>query len=326
MPVVVEGSTQDFIWSATDEPHASRRKAILEKYPQVKELYGTDWRTFPAVLLLAFCQVSLTLLLSDASWFLILPLAYILGGTFTHSLSLGAHELSHNLCFKTARYNQYLAIFSSIPSGIPSAVTFKKYHLDHHTFLGVEGVDMDVPTHLEGRLFRSTLGKLLWVFCMPLSYAIRPVIVKPKPKGKMELLNGVVCLLYVYFVYSFYGYKSLSYMLLSLWLGMGLHPCAGHFIAEHFVFKGEYETHSYYGPLNYITFFVGYHNEHHDFPHIPCTRLPLLRKIAPEFYNHLPSYQSWTRVLYDFITSDSINCFSRVVRKRRPHTYKSKNL
>jgi len=90
---------------------------------------------------------------------------------------------------------------------------------------------------------------------------------------------------------------------------------SGHFIAEHYEFIDGQETYSYYGPLNYLTYNVGYHNEHHDFPRVPGRLLPKVREIASEFYDPLPHYTSWSRVLIDFVFFKNMNGYCRIKRK-----------
>lgn len=42
---------------------------------------------------------------------------------------------------------------------------------------------------------------------------------------------------------------------------------------------------------------------------------PQVRKIAPEYYDHLPQHHSWVKVLWDFVFEDSMGPYSRVKRK-----------
>lgn len=78
------------------------------------------------------------------------------------------------------------------------------------------------------------------------------------------------------------------------------------------------ETCSYYGPLNWVTFNVGYHVEHHDFPSIPGSRLHMLSKIAPEFYLNLNHHTSWSYVIWKYITDTKVGPFARVRRPYNP--------
>merc|ERR1712146_554795 len=50
-----------------------------------------------------------------------------------------------------------------------------------------------------------------------------------------------------------------------------------------------------YSWFDWACVFSNYHVEHHDFPEIPCTKLPELRRIACEFYDETsPDYQATT--------------------------------
>lgn len=63
---------------------------------------------------------------------------------------------------------------------------------------------------------------------------------------------------------------------------------------------------------------VGYHNEHHDFPNVPGSRLYLVKKLAPEYYDHLPHHTSWFKVFWDYLFCPHITPYARV--KRSPRT------
>lgn len=59
---------------------------------------------------------------------------------------------------------------------------------------------------------------------------------------------------------------------------------------------------------------MGLHNEHHDFPAVPWSRLWKLRDMAAEFYEPLPQHKSWTYVIYQFIFDSDISLWNRVKR------------
>ena len=112
----------DFYWDYNDEPHATRRKEMLEKYPQIKKLYGHDPNFKYVVFLLLAIQLSTAYFVRNASWPVFILAAYFIGGTSNHMLMLAMHELSHNLGFRKMLHNKIFAIISNLPIGVPSAM------------------------------------------------------------------------------------------------------------------------------------------------------------------------------------------------------------
>jgi len=95
---------------------------------------GHDSRMAIQVVISVLIQVTVSILLRDSSWLKLIFIAYVIGGTINHTLSLALHELTHNLAFGHSRpmYNRLLGFFANLPLGIPASITLKKYHLDHH--------------------------------------------------------------------------------------------------------------------------------------------------------------------------------------------------
>lgn len=318
----LQGSSFHVVGS--DEPHFTRRKEILKKYPQVAELYGYDHGLVYQVVFWIILQLFLSHVAPKLQSLQFWMLTYIVGGTASHILSMANHEIGHNLCFENPLFNGVLGLASNIAQGIPSFFSFQKYHQKHHFDMGVENKDPDLPTEWEHRIFDSSrLMKIIWVCLIPLWYSMRPMIVNPTKLTRKEILNVLVVFGIDYYIYKTAGLWGLIYLVLSTIFGMSLHPFNAHVIAEHYEVLSGQETYSYYGPMNYLCFNLGYHNEHHDFPRIPHTRLPLLSKIAPEFYETLASHDSWVKVLWDFIMSADLGISSRIKRDKAFHSCKA---
>jgi len=309
-------SRGDFEWIFTDQPHGARRKEMLKKYPGIKKLFTSDEHFAYIVSAMVAFQIISFYFIKDMGYAAIFFWAYVLGGTINHSLTLAIHDISHNTAFgySKATKNRYFGMLANLPLGVPMSIGFKKYHLDHHRYLGGDGYDVDLPTEWEGRFFSNTFMKAVWLFLNPLFYVLRPLIIRPKPVIALEVHNIIIQLAFNATVFYFWGSKPIVYMIAGTMLSLGLHPISGHFISEHYMYTKDGQTFSYYGPLNLITFNVGYHNEHHDFPAVPSAKLPIVSKIAPEYYDDLTSYTSWVWVLYQFIFDPSIGPYARTKR------------
>ncbi|CAF1449428.1 unnamed protein product, partial [Didymodactylos carnosus] len=64
---------------------------------------GHDWRIAVQAIFCVLLQIITAILIRQSSWKLIFLVAYIVGGTINHSLSLALHELTHNLAFGHSR-------------------------------------------------------------------------------------------------------------------------------------------------------------------------------------------------------------------------------
>ncbi|KAG8143642.1 hypothetical protein E2320_000838 [Naja naja] len=310
------GSRNDFEWSYTDQPHTSRRKEILAKYPEIKKLMGPDPNLKWLVTLLVLIQLVACYLVKDLRWKWVFFWAYAFGGCINHSLTLAIHDISHNVSFgnKKPTWNRWFSIFANLPVGFPFAISFKKYHVDHHRYLADDGLDVDSPIEFEGRFFNTPFRKFLWMTLQPLLYITRPLVVNFKPIIRLELLNIGTQVVFDLLIFSLWGMKPMAYLVGGTILVGGIHPMSGHFISEHYLFHRDYDTVSYYGVLNWIGFNVGYHMEHHDFPNIPGSRLPQVKKIAAEYYDNRPYHKSWGIVLWEFISSERLGPFSHLKR------------
>ena len=309
----------DFSYVDDASSHFARRRDILSKHPEVKYLMGQNPWSAAWIVGLVALQFAVAAFTPDLHWLLIVLLAYGFGAFVNHALYVQIHECTHNLVFEKPSLNKVMGIVCDLALAMPSALAFRKYHLMHHKHLGQHGLDPDIVSHEEARLVGNTpLRKAIWIFFFSISQALRPLMVKRTDFwDRWIVANIVVQVIVDVAVWFLLGPQALIYLALSTLFALGLHPLGGRWIQEHYVTREGQETYSYYGILNKTCFNMGYHNEHHDFANVPWNNLPKLRRLAPEFYDSLQHYRSWTGVLAKFIFDPAMSTYSRIVRPAR---------
>lgn len=139
-----ENDYDRFFWTYTEEPHRTRRMAIIKAHPevlalllhseallangsQVTKLCGPEPLTKYVVAFVVALQILCAYLLRNTpvlSWPFLLT-AYFIGATANQNLFLAIHEISHNLAFRSPLANRLIAVFANLPIGIPYSASFR---------------------------------------------------------------------------------------------------------------------------------------------------------------------------------------------------------
>ena len=302
------------------EPHAHRRRGLIRAHPAIRDLFGTNPWTLVITIGLVASQLGLAFIVSDQPWWVILLLAWGVGAFIDHAFFVIIHECAHNLVFSNTRLNKLVGILANVPMIFPSSIGFRNYHLLHHQYQGEYEWDADLAGRGEARLVSNIWWrKALWLLFFPIIEGI----VRPSRVNKVALFetwalfNCLVTLGTATLVTVFWGWGALAYLVLSLFASIGLHPLGARWIQEHYVLREGQETYSYYGLNNRVAMNVGYHNEHHDFMMIPWNRLPMLNRLAPEYYEDLAFHTSYTHLLLKFLFDKDLSLYSRLLRESR---------
>ena len=313
------GERDDFRHADGPEPHKARTQAILRDHPEVRSLIGRNPWSFAVILAVVGSQLTLAVVLAEARWWWVLLVAWCVGAFMNHALYVLIHEAAHNLIVPKRWQNHLAAILADLPNVLPAAISFRRYHLKHHSYQGIYELDADVPSRWEARLIGGgPLGKAFWLLLFPIFQVLRPPRLREiRFFNRWTALNWLAVLVSNVALWVLVGPGAVGYLLVSFFFSVGLHPLGARWIQEHYLTDDPQETYSYYGPLNLVALNVGYHNEHHDFPSIPWNRLPELRRRAPGYYDDLVYHGSWTRLLLRFILDREMSLFSRMVRTDR---------
>ena len=260
---------------------------------------------------------------------------YTLGALLSYQCQVVGHEGTHGLVFQSAALNKIHAVLSFLPVFLgPFGMWWMVEHMWHHTVVVDKCLRygrQDAPPLRKAiftLLFINVVNILLWlistilfVCCLatiplyalglrthafPQSFLLPPYAKFPQTISPLFIVNWLAVHAFNGAIYYFYGPMPILFCFLSGGFMNGLHPLGMRQVQEHYFAVKDQPTYSVYTAAHNFALNINYHVEHHDFPTIPWSRLPQLRRIAPEFYNNLHCYRSYTGVLFWFIFNRSI--------------------
>jgi len=302
------------------QPHWKRRKLLTEAHPHLKSLNGVDNMSGLYTIALNIGLLSMAYLLKDSSFWVMFPFAYVFGAVMNHALWVLIHDFGHDMGYETTWLNNVFLCIANLPQVAPASVTFAYYHRLHHTHLNETYADPDVPSPWEHEMFgNSALGKIGYLAFFPILQSIRTLRFTEFNNDKWVIVNWVTTMAVNLSVLYFFGFRAFLFLFISSYFALSLHPVGARWIAEHYAVKPKQETYSYYGPINNVAFNIGYHNEHHDLPRVPWSKLPQIRQMAPEYYEPLYKHDSYLQVLWTFFFNPNFTLQTRVVRESTKH-------
>ncbi len=318
--------------------HNDMRRAAVAAHPELKALSGSDWRTVLALPAILAAHWGMAWAVSAAPIWVIFLAAFFWGQIAIHAAGSLVHETAHRLVFRAERPKLLFDIgLEWILGSYAKQLTYQHEHItSHHPYIGDYERDYEHEDicafqsrmrlrHDNPRVQRALTVFTLFLHALPLGFLIgdevlprlnawvtgRPQkdperhVEATRPPAWQVRLFIAVSLTSNLALLALFGPWALLYHLwaLSLFLGKFGIWNLGQSLSEHEGTDDAAPSRSTYGWINWPLFNTGYHNEHHTFPNVAWTRLPVLTRTAPEVF-HKRAGKSYFGYWLDHVRGD----------------------
>ena len=318
--------------------HREMRQTVLRQHPEARCLTGPQHLTALAAPLLLAIHWSIAALVSGSNLLVVFITAFFAGQLVMHATGALVHETAHKLVFRQRLPKLLFDLnLELILGSFSKQLTYQHEHVSsHHPYMGIYDRDYeheDICGYLARQKYTQqhpqcqrlvTIATLL-VHALPFGflladeifprfyrYVMRQEVTDKKrdigathPSRFDQSLFIAVSLLANIILFMAFGFLGWLYhnWSLSLFLGKCGISNLGQSLSEHDGSNSEIPTFSTYWWGNKILFNTGYHNEHHTFPNVPWTRLPLLTRMSPEIF-HAARKKSYFQFWWEHVKND----------------------